>query len=274
MLEISHLSVSYGQKPILKDVSLSALAGEVLAIIGPNGAGKSTLIKAACGVLPAESGKVTVASQNISSLSPSKRARMIAVVPQARSLPFAFTVYQAVLLGRTPHIDWLGHPKSHDHHQVIQALELTHTIELSDRRIGELSGGEQQRVLLARAIAQETPVLLLDEPTTHLDMKHQSSFLNLIRKLAVMQKLAVMMVVHDLNLGSLYADRVALIHNGKVHALGTPVEVLNEANLLNVYQVPVHIMKHPDYNAPLILPDGLEPHLVPYNHQSGLNKSI
>lgn len=267
MLEISHLDVSYGTKLVLKDISLTAHAGQVLAIIGPNGAGKSTLIKAASGVLPATSGQISIAGENIARMSSSKRARMIAVVPQARSLPPAYTVYQAVLLGRTPHIDWLGHPKASDHLQVVQALELTHTLSLAERRIGELSGGEQQRVLLARAIAQQTPVLLLDEPTTHLDLKHQSSFLNLVRKLAVEQNLALVMVIHDLNLGSLYADKVALFLDGQIHAFGAPEEVLNEKNLKKVYQVPVHIIKHPDYNAPLILPDGLEPQLIPANNR-------
>jgi iron complex transport system ATP-binding protein len=268
MLEINQLFVSYGSTNVLKDVSLTAQAGQVLAIIGPNGAGKSTLIKASSGVLPIKSGHINVGGENIASLSPSQRARMIAVVPQARSLPAAFTVYQAVLLGRTPHIGWLGHPKAQDHDQVIKALELTHILPFAERRIGELSGGEQQRVLLARAIAQQTPVLLLDEPTTHLDLKHQSSFLNLIRKLAVHQNLAVMMVVHDLNLGSLYADKVALFRDGCIHAIGTPEEVLNQGNIFKVYQIPVHIIKHPDYNAPLILPDGLEPQLIPTHHRS------
>lgn len=267
MLEINHLYVAYGSSMVLKDISLTAEAGQVLAIIGPNGAGKSTLIKAASGVLPVKSGHISIAGKNIARISSTKRAQMIAVVPQARSLPPAYSVYQSVLLGRTPHIDWLGHPKSHDHLQVIKALELTHTLSLADRRIGELSGGEQQRVLLARAIAQQTPVLLLDEPTTHLDLKHQSNFLNLVRKLAVEQNLAVVMVIHDLNLGSLYADKVALFLEGQIQAYGSPREVLNETNLQNVYQIPVHIMEHPDYNAPLILPDGLEPQLIPANNQ-------
>ncbi len=269
MLEINHLSVAYGKENILKNISLNVRAGQILAIIGPNGAGKSTLVKASSGVLPIQSGLITVAGQDISSLSPSKRARMIAVVPQARSLPPAYTVYQSVLLGRTPYLDWLGHPKSIDHNHVVQALELTQSSTLADRRIGELSGGEQQRVLLARALAQQTPVLLLDEPTTHLDLKHQSGFLNMIRKLAITHNLAVMMVVHDLNLASVYADKIALIQNGEVYAKGDPEDVLSEANLHHVYQIPIHITKHPDYNTPLILPDGLEPQLIPSRRRMG-----
>lgn len=274
MLNINHLSVAYGSKTILQDVSLNSQAGEILAVIGPNGAGKSTLIKAASGVLPAKSGAITVSGKDITKLSASERARMIAVVPQAKSLPSAYTVFQSVLLGRTPYLGWLGHPKKNDQNCVMDALEVTHTTSLADRRIGELSGGEQQRVLLARAIAQQTPVLLLDEPTTHLDLRHQSSFLNLIRKLATKQNLAVVMVVHDLNLGSLYADKIALFKDGQIFAQGMPEDVLNETNLMRVYQIPVHIMKHPDYNAPLILPDGLEPEYAPSSNRQQAIKEL
>lgn len=259
MLEIKNLSAAYGDKIILRDISLTVASGEVLALIGPNGAGKSTLVRAASGVLPIRSGSVFVAGKDLTSLSPAQRARCLAVVPQARSLPSAFTVSQSVLLGRTPYLSWLGQPGQNDNRQVRLALEATQTLDMSERFIGELSGGEQQRVLLARALAQQTPVLLLDEPTTHLDLQHQSSLLNLVRSLAVKQNLAILMVVHDLNLAGLFADRIAILVNGSIFTQGLPVEVLTEANLAKVYNVPVHVMKHPDYGTPLILPDGLEP---------------
>jgi iron complex transport system ATP-binding protein len=185
-----------------------------------------------------------------------QRARWLAVVPQARSLPAAFTVYDTVLLGRTPYLGWLGQASAADHTKTRLAIERTQTGELAQRRVGELSGGEQQRVLLARALAQETPVLLLDEPTTHLDLRHQSSLLNLVRELAAQQDLAVLMVLHDLNLASIYADRVALLVNGRLEALGSPHSVLTERNLAEVYRVPVHVIPHPEYGNPLILPDG------------------
>ena len=171
-------------------------------------------------------------------------------------MPAAFTVYQSVLMGRTPYLGWLGQTGSQDHRMARRSLEQTLTLELAERRVGELSGGEQQRVLLARALAQDTPVLLLDEPTTHLDLQHQSSLLNLLRKLADEKQLAVLMVLHDLNLASLYADRVALLVSGRVRASGTPQEVLTEQDLSSVYNVPVHVVPHPDYGSPLILPDG------------------
>jgi len=261
MLEIDSLSVTYGRRdpsrPLALDgVSLSVQPGEILVVIGPNGAGKSTLIRAVSGALPSLSGTVRVAGQDLSQMSASQRARHMATVPQARNLPAAFTVYQSVLLGRTPYLSWLGQTSSRDQRVAHRALEQTLTLELADRRVGELSGGEQQRVLLARALAQDTPVLLLDEPTTHLDLQHQSSLLNLLRQLTNQKKLAVLMVLHDLNLASLYADRVALLVGGRLKTSGTPQEVLTEEDLSSVYNVPVHVVPHPDYGSPLVLPDG------------------
>ncbi len=259
MLEINNLSAAYGDKLVIKNVTLSVASGEILALIGPNGAGKSTLVRAVSGVLPIRTGSVMVGGKDLTRLSPAQRARCLAVVPQARSLPPAFTVSQSVSLGRTPYLSWLGQPNQNDERQVHLALESTQTLEMAERFIGELSGGEQQRVLLARALAQQTPVLLLDEPTTHLDLRHQSNLLNLVRNLAAKQNLAVLMVVHDLNLAGLFADRIAMLVQGSIYAQGSPQEVLTEANLGEVYDVPVHVMKHPDYGTPLILPDGLEP---------------
>lgn len=259
MLEIKKLSAAYGEKLIIHQVDLSVQAGEVLALIGPNGAGKSTLVRSVSGVLPIHSGSVLVNGKDLTRLNPAQRARYLAVVPQARSLPPAFTVSQAVSMGRTPYLGWLGQPGQQDQQQVRRALAATQTLEMSERFIGELSGGEQQRVLLARALAQDTPVLLLDEPTTHLDLQYQSNLLHLIRNLALRQNLAVLMVVHDLNLAGMFADRVAMLVEGRIFAQGTPGEVLTRGNLEAIYHIPVHVMQHPDYGTPLVLPDGLEP---------------
>lgn len=256
MLEIRSLSVAYNHRTILKDLSLSISSSEIFAIIGPNGVGKSTLIRAISGVHPKRSGSIRVADQELTNLTPTQRARYLAVVPQARELPGAYTVYQTVLLGRTPYLNWLGHPSKSDHKHVFRALEHTQIIDLAERRIGELSGGEQQRVLLARALAQDTPILLLDEPTTHLDLEHQSSFLNLINKLAGEKNLAILMALHDLNLAAQYATRVALLIKGQLKAVGSPTEVLTPDNLSSAYNVQVKVIPHPDYGSPLIIPDG------------------
>ncbi len=256
MLKIEGLTVSYGKRRVLHSASLRVDSGEVLALIGPNGSGKSTLIRAASGVIPAESGTVQVDGRALADLSTMERARYLAVVPQARNMPPAFSVYETILLGRTPYLGWLGRAGEHDHERVRYALERTQLAPLADRLVGELSGGEQQRVLLGRALAQDTPVLLLDEPTTHLDLQHREGLVHLVRELALSRELAVLMVLHDLNLASLYADRVSLLVDGQIHATGTPSEVLTEERLSQVYHVPVHIIPHPQYGNPLILPDG------------------
>jgi iron complex transport system ATP-binding protein len=256
MLRIDNLSVSYGSRRVLREVTFGVQSGEVVALVGPNGAGKSSLIRAVSGVVPIQGGDVHINGSELSRLSTMERARFLAVVPQARSLPPAFTVYESVLLGRTPYVGWLGLAGPRDHERVQYALEHTHMLPLAERYVGELSGGEQQRVLLARALAQDTPVLLLDEPTTHLDLQHRDALLRLIRDLAVNKSLAVLMVLHDLNLAGLYADRVALLVEGQLRAIGAPAEVLTEAHLSDVYQMPVRVIAHPVYGSPLVLPDG------------------
>jgi ABC-type cobalamin/Fe3+-siderophores transport system ATPase subunit len=256
MLEIQSLSASYGSKLALSDFTASVKLGEILALVGPNGAGKTTLIRAVSGVLRVQAGRVRVAGSDLSRMPVVQRARYLAVVPQARNLPPAFTVWQTVLMGRTPYLGWLGQAGDTDRERTHWALERTYTLPLSERRVDELSGGEQQRVLLARALAQDAPILLMDEPTVHLDLQHQSNLLNLIRELVDEHDLAVLMALHDLNLVALYADRVALLVEGQLRAIGTPNEVLTPARLSAIYQIPLHVIPHPDYGTPLILPDG------------------
>lgn len=259
MLDIQSLSVAYGDNPVLDTVSLHIQAGEIAAVIGPNGAGKSTLIRAVSGIIPKVSGQITIAGQALSSLSPAQRARYLAVVPQARQLPAAFSVRQIVLLGRTPYLGWLGKSGPSDYELVEWAMVKTQIHKFANRKVSELSGGEQQRVLLARALVQNAPVMLLDEPTTYLDLQHQSGLLNLVRQLAEEQNLAVLLVLHDLNLAGLYAHKVALLQAGKIHTIGTPYEVLTSQNLSSVYNVPVQVTAHPAYGTPLVLPEGVVP---------------
>src|SRR3990172_7346607 len=258
MLTIQSLSVSYGSQPVLQEVSLSVKPGEVFALIGPNGAGKTTLLRAISGVIRPLAGKVQAFGKDLIQLPATQRARFLAVVPQARKLPPAYTVWQTVLLGRTPHLGWLGQPSQRDLQRTQWALERTQTIDLAGRCVDQLSGGEQQLVLLARALAQDTPILLLDEPTAHLDLKHQSSLLHLIQELAPEQYLAIVMAIHDLNLVSQYADQVALLVKGHLRACETPAAVLTPEHLTEVYQVPLHIVPHPIYGIPLVLLDGHE----------------
>ena len=254
MLKIQNLSVYYGQRQILRDISLDVRAGEVLALIGPNGAGKSTLIRAVSGVIPVRSGEVHVDGVKVTSLSSMQRARKIAVVPQAVSLPPAFTVWETVLLGRTPYLNFLGQASAGDEALARLALEQVDALHLKESHINEISGGEQQRVLLARALAQDTPILLMDEPTAHLDLRHQLDLLKLIAQHAREKNLTVVVALHDLNLASLFADRIAIVQDGQLCVAGSPQETLTEKILNSVYNVPVHVARHPDTGAPFIVP--------------------
>jgi iron complex transport system ATP-binding protein len=254
MLKIQNLSVSYGPRRVLHDVSLDVASGEVLALIGPNGAGKSTLIRAASGVIP-YTGHVRTNGDDFASLSTIQRARYIATVPQAVSLPPAYTVWETVLFGRTPHLGFLGQPSQKDEEIARQALARVSALPFAERRVGELSGGEQQRVLLARALCQSTPILLLDEPTAHLDLQYQVGLLELVSELAHRDRLAVLIALHDLNLAAHYADRIALMVAGKIKAIGSAREVLQPELIQEAYCLPVQVVKHPFLDIPLVLPE-------------------
>lgn len=256
MLDIRSISVNYGETEILKDLSLQVQAGEVISLIGPNGAGKTTLIRAISGVLPLLSGSVMVGRDDLATISITERARLLAVVPQARKLPPEYSVQQAVLMGRTPYLGWLGNLSQYDYDKASWALDRTQISEFAKRRVDELSGGEQQLVLVARALAQDSPVVLLDEPTAHLDLRHQATILDLVHDLARERGLAVLMSLHDLNLVSLFSDSVALLGDGKILAFGNPNEVLSPKYLSDVYQVPLDIIPHPYRDVPLVLLNG------------------
>jgi iron complex transport system ATP-binding protein len=255
MLSIDNLSVSYAARRVLHSVSLEVGSGQVVALIGPNGAGKSTLIRAVSGVIPVEAGSVCADGQDLLLLPSMKRARHLAVVPQAVSMPPAFTAWETVLLGRTPYLNFLGQVSEKDEAIARRALQRVEALDLAERRVGELSGGEQQRVLLARALAQDTPILLMDEPTSNLDLRHQSGFLDAVRNLAHTDHLAVLIAIHDLNLAAAYADTLVLLVSGEVKSRGTARQVLTPQGIAEAYGVTVDVLAHPlAADLPLLLP--------------------
>jgi iron complex transport system ATP-binding protein len=252
MLSIDDVTIRYEARTVLRHVSLDVHAGEVLALIGPNGVGKSTLLRACSGTLKPIGGRIFSDGQDVQHLRVEERAKLIAVVPQAVRLPEIFNVYETVVMGRTPYLGWLGRESAQDRSAVQAALERTATLELAHRPLGELSGGEQQRVMIARALAQTARILLLDEPTAHLDLKHQANVLSLVGELAHRENYAVLIALHDLNLAAQYADRVALLSNGAVAAIGTPEEVLTEEHLSSAYGLHITVYEHPAHGAPLV----------------------
>lgn len=255
MLSLQSITIRYNQRTILHNVSLDVKGGEVVALIGPNGVGKSTLIRAISGGVPIAGGRVRANERDLLRLPIEQRARLVAVVPQAVHLPEAFTVAETVLMGRTAYLGWLGHETAADLAIAQAAMERTCVTELAARRIGELSGGEQQRVLIARALAQSAKILLLDEPTAHLDLKHQAGILSLVRELAKNEGFAILIALHDLNLAAMYADRVALLSNGALVALGAPPDVLTAERLSPVYGLRISVYEHPANGGPWVMTD-------------------
>lgn len=254
MIQAKNLTVAYHGRPVLKNITFGMQKGEILALVGPNGSGKSTLIRALSGILPVSSGTIRLSGRLMSGFGPAERARQIAVVPQGIQLPPAFTALETVLFGRTPYLNFLGQLSADDERIARDSLERVDALALAERRVGELSGGEQQRVLLARALAQCTPILLLDEPTSHLDLQHQMTLMELVYKLARECELTVLVALHDLNLAARYAERIALLENGELRFIGTPAEILTEETLSRVYGWPVQVVKHPFNGTPLVLP--------------------
>lgn len=253
-MEIRGLNVAYDDHQVIKDFSLDLNVGEVLGLIGPNGAGKSTLIRAISGVLEISAGEIACLGRDFLQLPPTERARSLAVVPQARQLGGALSVEQTVLMGRTAYMGFLGRPSEADLEAAWLAMQQTRVDVMAHRRNSELSGGEQQRVLLARALAQQTQILLLDEPTSHLDLNHQANFLALVLELAEERDLGVLMAFHDLNLVSAYTHRIALLVEGQIQALGPPGEVLTVENVQTAYNTAVQIFTHPDLETPMVFP--------------------
>lgn len=252
MLTVNQLRVSYGKKEILHGLDFSLEKGTILGVIGPNGAGKSTLLRAISGVIPFK-GEVRIAGQDIRQMNEVERAQHAAFVPQARNLPAAFTAWEMVQLGRTPYLGFSGALSERDITIVRRSMEKVDSLELADRRLGSMSGGEQQRLLLARALAQQAPLLLMDEPTTHLDLSHQMKLLREVRALVETDGLTAVMALHDLNLVGRFSDQVLLIADGSLQAFGTPAEVLTAERLSEVYQLELQIIER-EQAVPLIYP--------------------
>jgi len=253
-LDARQITFSFNGTPVLNQVDLSLEPGRMVGVIGPNGAGKSTLVRLLSRLLSPAGGEIQLNGWDLARWPRAEMAQVLAVVPQDPELPPAFTAWEMVLMGRTPYLGWLGHESQRDREIARQAMVETGTWRLSERLISQLSGGEQQRVVIARALAQEPQVLLLDEPTAHLDINHQIEMLTLISQLIAGRKLSALAIFHDLNLASQFCDELILLKEGRVIAQGAPRQVLTPSVIQQAYGAQVEVMAHPNNGLPVVCP--------------------
>ncbi len=253
MISLSQVSFSYNDSLVIDHVDLAVDKGEMVALLGPNGSGKTTLIKLACGVLPLAKGDIYLNGSRLGKLGRRTVAQQVAVVPQQFFTPFSFTVQEVVLLGRTPFLRAFSDERKVDREIVQRAMELVGVDGLKGRYFNELSGGERQKAVLAMALAQAPRLLLLDEPTAHLDINYQAEILELVQKLNRAQGLTVIAAMHDLNLAALYFERVVLLKDGRIFADGRPDDVLTEETVRDCFSASVQITRDPATGAPHVI---------------------
>lgn len=252
-LNLTNVSAGYGKKKVLDRISLNIASGDFCGIIGPNGAGKTTLFRVVNGICPPWEGNISLKEKPLASVSRRERARCIATMPQFQELPFSITVEECVRMGRYPHRSRWQPLTSGDIHSIEEAMRLTGTMNIRHMSLHELSGGERQRALLAQALAQEPELLLLDEPTAHLDIGHQVEIMDLVRELNISRGMTVVTVLHDLNLAGEYCSRLVLMDRGTIAAQGSPEEVLTYETIECVYRTVVVVKSNPVSHKPYVV---------------------
>ena len=251
-ITVKNLSHSFGKDPVLNNISFHIPQGDFFIIIGPNGSGKTTLMKIISGIIKPQEGELKILDRQIKQYQRKTLAKHIAFVPQMSSTDFPFTVTEIVLMGRSPYLGMLGLEGKKDHEIVKQAIAFTGLEKLAHRTLGHLSGGEQQRVFIARAICQEPDIILLDEPTAALDLAYQARIMDLMDQLKREKGITIVMVSHDINLAAMYADHLLLLRDGSIMCKGTPDEVITYQNLENAYGCTVLVDESPLGNFPRI----------------------
>ena len=252
LISARNIQFCYDARPVMNDVSFTVEESQIVAVIGPNGSGKTTLLKMINGTLLPDSGQMLIDGMETGRWTRRDIAKKAAIVPQETVDIFPFYTEEIVLMGRFPHLGRYRFEDKKDFRIVHEAMERTDTLAFASRRFNELSAGERQRVLIARALAQEPQILLLDESTVFLDLKHQSQFLTLLRQLNATQKLTVIFVTHDINLAAQNANHIILLDSGKIYAIGMPAEVITAANIKEVYDVEAGIDANPYDGSPRV----------------------
>jgi iron complex transport system ATP-binding protein len=253
LLKIANLSAGYYKEDVIRALSLDINQGDFMGIIGPNGSGKTTLLRLATRVLHPRKGEIYFQDKDIFGMDLKEFCRKVAFVAQDIPTSFSFTVMELVLMGRIPHLKRLQFETKNDIEIAEKALSFTDTLDLKDKRIDELSAGERQRVVIARALAQEPVLLFLDEPTSHLDIGHQIQILDLLKKLNHKNKLTIAMILHDLNLASAYSNRIVLLDKGTIFKEGRPEDVLTYQNIEAVYKTIVLVNENPITHRPNVV---------------------
>lgn len=253
VLTVENLSFQYLPEVFtLRNISFSVERGEFITLVGPNGAGKSTLLKLVARFLLPQSGRIMIHEKALSTFSRSELSRRIAYVPQEREIHFPFSVAEIVLMGRSPHSRGRMFESAHDRAIAGEMMALTDITHLATHPVASLSGGERQRAFIARALAQQPELLLLDEPNAHLDIAHQIDIFRIIKRLSVESGLTVVSVSHDLNMAAMHSDRVALLVSGEMTAAGAPAEVLTEERIHQAFRTLVTVDRHPTLDTPRI----------------------
>ncbi len=245
VVQLENVSFSYSDGMVLEDINLSIEKGEMVGLIGPNGSGKTTLLKLISGILHPARGEIRLDGAKLKQLSRKAVAQRVAVVPQQFNMPFAFTSGEVVMLGRIPFLKIFTEEGERDRAIVSQAMGTTRTKHLERRLFNELSSGERQKVILAMALAQEPKLLLLDEPTAHLDISHQVEILEAVKQLNQEQGITIISAIHDLNLASLYFQRLVLLKEGRIFTDGGPSQVLTSDTIKEVFSASVQVERHP-----------------------------